>query len=76
MHAQSTRQRLVLSRHGRPVSVTEAPACGATFNALDLSRGESIFLYSATDGGWRMSGSRVATGGSYVPFDPTMPVPS
>jgi hypothetical protein len=77
MQAQSTRQRLVLSRHGRPVSVTEAPACGATFNALDLSRGESLFLYSATDdGGWRFSGSRVATGGSHVPFDPTMPVTS
>jgi hypothetical protein len=62
----------VLSRHGRPVSVTEAPACGATFNALDLSRGESLFLYSQTAAGLRMSSYRVATGGSHVPFDPSM----
>jgi hypothetical protein len=76
MQAQSTRQRLVLSRHGRPVSSTEADDCQLTFNARDLSRGESMFLYSQTGAGWRMSGYRVATGGSYAPFDPTMPVPS
>jgi hypothetical protein len=76
MYAQSTRQRLVLSRHGRPVSSTEADDCHLTFNARDLGRGESMFLYSQTGAGWRMSGYRVATGGSYVPFDPTMPVPS
>jgi hypothetical protein len=70
MQAQITRQRLVLSRHGRPVSSTEADDCHLTFNARDLSRGESLFLYSQTAAGWRMSASRVATGGSHVPFDP------